>query len=134
MFGAERGGTKKCTKSCFFQKSAANFGQKIVKNCIFFVKNCLFPADLWSIPLAIQKIQKRTFSEFWLGNERQFFKSFFSKNFFVKFFSTWKHDVFLILWNFLKKMSNFFEQALDGQLRLGFCQKTAKILAKKSFK
>jgi hypothetical protein len=89
---------------------------------------------LWGVPIAIQKIQKRTFSEFWLGNGWQFFKSFFSKNFFVKFFSTWKHDVFLILWNFLKKISNFFEQALDGQLRLGFCQKTAKILAKKSFK
>ena len=134
MFSAERGGVKKCTKSRFFQKSAANFGQKIVKNCTFLVKNCLFPADFWNIPLATQKTQKRTFSEFWLGNELQFFKLFFSKNFFVKFFSTWKHDVFLILWNFLKKISNFFEQALDGQLRLGFCQKTAKILAKKSFK
>ena len=134
MFSAERGGTKKCTKSCFFQKSAVNFGQKIVKNCEFFVKNYPFPADLWGVLITVQKIQKRVFSEFWLGNERQFFKSFFSKNFFVKFFSTWKHDVFLILWNFLKKMSNFFEQALDGQLRLGFCQKTAKILAKKSFK
>ena len=134
MFSAERGGAEKCTKSCFFQKSAANFGQKIVKNCEFFVKNYPFPADLWGVLITVQKIQKRIFSEFWLGNERQFFKSFFSKNFFVKFFSTWKHDVFLILWNFLKKMSNFFEQALDGQLRLGFCQKTAKILAKKSFK
>ena len=134
MFSAERGGVKKCTKSCFFQKSAANFGQKIVKNCEFFVKNCLFPADLRGATVVIQKIQKRVFSEFWLGNEQQFFKLFFSKNFFVKFFSTWKHDVFLILWNFLKKISNFFEQALDGQLRLGFCQKTAKILAKKSFK
>ena len=134
MFSAERGGVKKCTKSCFFQKSAANFGQKIVKNCEFFVKNYHFPADLWGVLITVQKIQKRIFSEFWLGNERQFFKSFFSKNFFVKFFSTWKHDVFLILWNFLKKISNFFEQALDGQLRLGFCQKTAKILAKKSFK
>ena len=134
MFSAERGGAEKCTKSCFFQKSAANFGQKIVKNCEFFVKNYPFPADLWGVLITVQKIQKRIFSEFWLGNERQFFKSFFSKNFFVKFFSTWKHDVFLILWNFLKKMSNFFEQALDGELRLAFCQKTAKILAKKSFK
>ena len=134
MFSAERGGAKKCTKSCFFQKSAVNFGQKIVKNCEFFVKNYPFPADLWEVRITVQKIQKRIFSEFWLGNGRQFFKSFFSKNFFVKFFSTWKHDVFLILWNFLKKISNFFEQALDGQLRLGFCQKTAKILAKKSFK
>ena len=88
MFSAERGGVKKCTKSRFFQKSAANFGQKIVKNCEFFVKNYLFPADLLGIPLVIQKIQKRAFSEFWLGNEQQFFKSFFSKNFFVKFFST----------------------------------------------
>ena len=134
MFSAERGGVKKCTKYCFFQKSAANFGQKIVKNYEFFIKNYPFPADLWGVLITVQKIQKRVFSEFWLGNERQFFKSFFSKKFFVKFFSTWKHDVFLILWNFLKKMSNFFEQALDGQLRLGFCQKTAKILAKKSFK
>ena len=134
MFSAERGGAEKCTKSCFFQKSAANFGQKIVKNCEFFVKNYLFPADLWRVPGASQKIQKGTFSEFWLGNERSFFKSFFSKKFFVKFFSTWKQDVFLILWNFLKKISNFFEQALDGELRLAFCQKTAKILAKKSFK
>ena len=134
MFSAERGGAEKCTKYCFFQKSAANFGQKIVKNCEFFVKNYPFPADLWGVLITVQKIQKRVFSEFWLGNERQFFKSFFSKKFFVKFFSTWKHDVFLILWNFLKKISNFFEQALDGQLRLGFCQKTAKILAKKSFK
>ena len=88
MFSAERGGVKKCTKSCFFQKSAANFGQKIVKNCEFFAKNGLFPADLWEVPLAIQKIQKRVFSEFCLGNEQQFFKLFFSKNFFVKFFST----------------------------------------------
>ena len=134
MFSAERGGDKKYTKFCFCQKLAANFGQKIVKNCEFFVKNCLFPADSLRVPIVIQKIQKRAFSEFWLGNEQQFFKLFFSKNFFVKFFSTWKHDVFLILWNFLKKISNFFEQALDGQLRLGFCQKTAKILAKKSFK
>ena len=134
MFSAERGGVKKCTKSCFFQKSAVNFGQKIVKNCEFFVKNYPFPTDLWGVRITVQKIQKRIFSEFWLGNGRQIFKSFFSKNFFVKFFSTWKHDVFLILWNFLKKISNFFEQALDGQLRLGFCQKTAKILVKKSFK
>ena len=134
MFSAERGGAKKCTKSCFFQKSAVNFGQKIVKNCEFFVKNGLFPADLWRVPSASQKIQKRVFSELWLGNKQWFFKSFFSKKFFVKFFSTWKQDVFLILWNFLKKISNFFEQALDGQLRLDFCQKTAKILAKKSFK
>ena len=134
MFSAERGGAEKCTKSCFFQKSAANFGQKIVKNCEFFVKNYPFPADLWGVLITVQKIQKRIFSEFWLGNGWQFFKSFFSKNFFVKFFLTWKTDVFLILWKFLKKMSNFFEQALDGQLRLGFCQKTAKILAKKSFK
>jgi hypothetical protein len=32
----------------------------------------------------------------------------------------------------LKIFSNFFEQALDGELRLAFCQKTAKILAKKA--
>ena len=49
MFSAERGGDKKCTKFYFFQKLAANFGQKIVKKYEFFVKNLGYKIDIQNV-------------------------------------------------------------------------------------
>ena len=132
MCRAEREVTKKCIKCCFFQKSAGNFGLKMLKNYLFFIKNAFFPADLPSIIIYAQKIQKTIFSMFSMGNETYFFKLIFSKNFFVKFFSTWKTDIFSNVTKFLKKCRIFFEQTLHGELRLHFHQKTIKILSKKA--
>ena len=86
MFSAERVDVKKYTKSCFLQKSAVNFGQKIVKNCEFFVKNCPFPADLRGILIIIQKIQKVAFPGFAWGMGDNFSNHFFRKIFLLNFF------------------------------------------------